>query len=365
MSLPTVRPEQYEEQLTSKANAVSSAFAEFTTSELELFRSKPEHYRMRAEFHVWHEGDHCHYRMFDPQTRQPFTVTTFPSATKLINRLMMPLLEAIMASSHLKKRLFQVEFLTTQTEEALVSLIYHRQLDDLWQQEATALQQQLGIGIIGRARKQKLVLDKDYVTETLMVEGKPFHYTQMENSFTQPNASVNEHMLSWASRAAQDINSKQSGDLLELYCGNGNFTCVLAQQFAKVLATEISKTSVYSARENFRLNGVENVQIARLSSEEFTQAINKVRPFRRLRDIDLDSYRFSTILVDPPRAGLDQETEKLVQNFDNILYISCNPETLKQNLSAICQTHNVSKIALFDQFPYTHHAEMGVHLIRK
>ncbi len=365
MSLPTVLPEQYEQQLAQKASHITSEFADFDLPELELFCSQPEHYRMRAELHVWHEGDHCYYRMFDPQSKQPLEVTNFPIGSITINRLMQPLMEAIIASQHLKKRLFQVEFLTTQTEEALISLIYHRQLDEQWQQEARELQAQLGVRIIGRARKQKLVLDEDYVTETLHVDGRSFHYTQVENSFTQPNAGVNEKMLAWASRTAKDITQTTSSDLLELYCGNGNFTCVLAGYFSKVLATEIAKISVHSAKENFRLNGVNNVTIARLSSEELTQAINKERVFRRLSEIDLDSYQFSTILVDPPRAGLDQGTEKLVQSFDNILYISCNPQTLKQNLSAICQTHKVVKVALFDQFPYTHHAEMGVHLIRR
>ena len=365
MSLPNVLPKQYEEQLAQKASHISSEFAEFDLPELELFRSRPENYRMRAEFHVWHEGDHCYYRMFDPQSKQPFKVTEFPSGSTTINQLMQPLLDAIIASPQLKKRLFQVEFLTTQTQEALVSLIYHRQLDEQWQEAARALQAQLGIRVIGRARKQKLVLDQDYVTETLDVDGRLFHYTQVENSFTQPNAGVNEQMLTWAGRTAKSITQTTSSDLLELYCGNGNFTCVLAGYFDQVLATEIAKTSVHSARENFRLNDVDNVAIARLSSEEFTQAMNKERAFRRLSDIDLDSYHFSTILVDPPRAGLDKGTEKLVQRFDNILYISCNPQTLKQNLSTICQTHKVARAALFDQFPYTHHAEMGVHLIRK
>ncbi len=93
--------------------------------------------------------------------------------------------------------------------------------------------------------------------------------------------------------------------------------------------------------------------------------MNEERIFKRLSDIDLESYNFSTVFVDPPRAGLDQGTEELVKRFDNILYISCNPETLKANLDNICQTHAVKRIALFDQFPYTHHAEMGVFLTRK
>ena len=78
--------------------------------------------------------------------------------------------------------------------------------------------------------------------------------------------------------------------------------------------------------------------------------MDKHRVFTRLKDIDLDSYRFSTIFVDPPRAGLDQQTLKLVKRFDNIIYISCNPQTLLNNLEEITQTHAISDLALFDQF---------------
>ncbi|MGB1271654.1 MAG: tRNA (uridine(54)-C5)-methyltransferase TrmA [Endozoicomonas sp.] len=365
MSLAVVKPELYEQQLAAKAEIIRADFADFEIPELELFRSKPKHYRMRAEFRVWHEKDRSYYRMFDPDTKQPFEVTSFPSGSETINRLMAPLLERISKCEPLRKQLFQMEFLTTQTGEALVTLIYHRQLDNQWKTAALNLQNQFDISIIGRARKQKRVLNRDYVTETLSVKNRAFKYTQVENSFTQPNAGVNESMLTWASNACEVIRTRQGGDLLELYCGNGNFTCVLAGHFEKVLATEISKTSVHSARENFTLNGVNNIEIARLSSEEFTQALNRERLFQRLSEIDLDSYHFSTVLVDPPRAGLDESTEKLVGQFGHILYISCNPTTLKNNLSNICQTHRIECIALFDQFPYTHHAEMGVHLIRK
>ena len=361
MSLAVVKPEQYEQQLEDKAQWVREEFTDFETPELELFRSRPEHYRMRAEFRVWHEESHSYYRMFDSETKAPFEVKRFPAGSETIDRLMMPLMAEITANDIIRKRLFQIEYLTTQTGEALVSLIYHRQLNDEWKAEAQALQNKYGIHIIGRARKQKLVLEKEFVTEELTVNNETFKYTQYENSFTQPNAGINEKMLSWASECSKGA----SGDLLELYCGNGNFTCVLAKQFEKVLATEISKASVSSAQQNFALNDVDNVQIARLSSEELTQAMNKERLFRRLNEIDLDSYNFSTVLVDPPRAGLDKGTEALVQRFDHILYVSCNPNTLKENLAEITKTHRIEKMALFDQFPYTHHAEMGVHLVRR
>lgn len=107
------------------------------------------------------------------------------------------------------------------------------------------------------------------------------------------------------------------------------------------------------------------MQIIRMAAEEFTQAMNGVRSFNRLQGIDLKSYECETIFVDPPRSGLDEETVKMVQAYPRILYISCNPETLCDNLQTLAQTHEVSRLALFDQFPYTHHMECGVWLTRK
>ncbi|HSX87846.1 MAG TPA: tRNA (uridine(54)-C5)-methyltransferase TrmA, partial [Pseudomonas sp.] len=90
-----------------------------------------------------------------------------------------------------------------------------------------------------------------------------------------------------------------------------------------------------------------------------------VRPFRRLADIDLKSYAFGSVFVDPPRAGMDPDTCELTRRFERILYISCNPETLAANIAQLSDTHQVTRCALFDQFPYTHHMESGVLLIRK
>ena len=56
---------------------------------------------------------------------------------------------------------------------------------------------------------------------------------------------------------------------------------------------------------------------------------------------------------------------KMVQGYERIMYISCNPDTLKENLEILGKTHNITRFALFDQFPYTHHMEAGVFLERK
>ncbi|WP_108652455.1 tRNA (uridine(54)-C5)-methyltransferase TrmA [Dongshaea marina] len=356
---------RYQTQLQEKAQRLELLFADFKAPELEVFESVEENYRLRAEFRVWHEGEDLYYIMFDQKTREAYRVDQFPAASALINELMPRIIDGVKEIPALRRKLFQVDFLSTLSGEILVSLLYHRQLDDEWQKEIHQLKDRLGqdynIDFVGRARKQKICIERDYVIEKLDVDGQELIYKQMENSFTQPNGVINQKMLGWALDSTQGC----EGDLLELYCGNGNFSLALAKNFRKVLATEISKSSVASAQYNIAQNQIDNVTILRMSSEEFTEAMNGVRSFRRLKDIDLSEYQCETVLVDPPRAGLDDDTLKMIQQYSRIVYISCNPDTLHANLQTLSQTHKIERFALFDQFPYTHHMEAGVVLTRK
>ena len=83
-----------------------------------------------------------------------------------------------------------------------------------------------------------------------------------------------------------------------------------------------------------------------------------------LQGLDLKQFNFNTLFLDPPRAGLDPETEKLLPEFDNIMYVSCNPKTQHANLACIQKSHQVQSFAMFDQFPYTDHVECGIFLTR-
>lgn len=353
---------EYPTLLDQKVNTVRQIFADIPLPEVSVFASRPAHYRMRAEFRVWHEGDDLFYAMFAPQDpKTPIRVDQFPVAGEAIWTLMPQLIQAIASKPNLRQRLFQVEFLSTLAGDMLVTLIYHRKLDESWQQAAQQLSNALNIQIIGRSRKQRMVLDRDYVNERLQIGGKTYYYRQYEGGFTQPNAELNQNMISWAK---QQFGHRPEEDLLELYCGNGNFTVPLAAQFRRVLATEISKTSVRAAQENFVANSIDNVSIARMSSEDFTSALNGEREFRRLEDINLAAFEFSSVFVDPPRAGLDEATCALISRFDHIVYISCNPHSLQRDLQLLTKSHRLDGFALFDQFPYTDHMECGAYLQR-
>lgn len=354
----------YQLQLDAKIERIHNQFSKFNPPELEVFASPEKNFRMRAEFRIWHTEDDMFYAMFERDADQQKVVVRideFPIADQSINDLMPILLAELKAHELLSKRLFEVHFLATLNGEMLVSLVYRAPLHEEWETLAKQLADKLKIKIIGRSRGQKVILSDEFVVEELQVFDRKFKYKQIESSFTQPNAQVCQKMLQWACNA---VENSQQQDLLELYCGNGNFTLPLSLHFNRVLATELAKSSVYAAQWNIEQNQIDNIQVARLSAEEFTQAYQGEREFRRLQEaeIDISSYQFETVFVDPPRAGIDLETLKLLQGFESILYISCNPDTLFENLEVLTQTHKIQKFALFDQFPYTHHVESGVLL---
>ncbi|MFJ4383874.1 tRNA (uridine(54)-C5)-methyltransferase TrmA [Pseudomonas sp. NPDC089408] len=355
-------PSSYATQLDAKVARLRELLAPFGAPEPAVFESPREHYRLRAEFRLWREDGQRHYAMFAPgEKHKAILIDDFPIASQRINELMPRLKAAWQASEALGNRLFQVEFLTTLAGDAMITLCYHRPLDEAWEVAARQLSETLGVSVIGRSKGKRLVIGRDYAVEKLDVAGRVFSYRQPEGAFTQPNGAVNQKMLSWAFEAI----GEREDDLLELYCGNGNFTLPLATRVRQVLATEISKTSVNAALSNLDENAVDNVRLVRLSAEELTQALNEVRPFRRLEGIDLKSYDFGTVFVDPPRAGMDPDTCELTRRFERILYISCNPETLAANIAQLQDTHRIERCALFDQFPYTHHMESGVLLVRR
>jgi tRNA (uracil-5-)-methyltransferase len=366
MRATDINIDHYEALLEKKAETIKESFSHLAVPELEVFDSPKLHYRMRAEFRVWHEGDDLYHIMFDQETKEQYRVDQFPQASELINLAMSNIMPLLRSNNILRSKLFQVDYLTTMKGELIISLLYHKPLDEYWLKEAHNLAETLipsqQVNIIGRARKQKIIIGNDFVTEKLQVNGNDYSFKHIENSFTQPNAVVNCKMIDWAIDASKTKDDEQKVDLLELYCGLGNFTIPLAANFKRVLATEISKSSVSAANDNIQANQIDNVSVIRISSEEFTQAIDGQRQFQRLKDISLTDYNFNTILVDPPRSGLDDDTLAMTQRYQNIIYISCNPETLLNNLNSLCKTHRVLRFALFDQFPYTHHAECGVYL---
>ncbi len=374
----TLHDKTYEVQLDYKYEREKNRFDKLLPKDLsiDIIKSNTEQFRYRAEFRIWKtflnnetkESPLLSYAMNDTE-KNTLEIDQCSIVSSDISSLMPMLIKCLQEKEILSQKLFSCEFLNSTTGDILVTLIYHKKLEEQWKTEASLLEKELNISIIGRSRKQKEILSKDFIEEKLSINEQKYTFQYKEGGFTQPNTQVNVQMIEWVLNHTQG-----KGNLCELYCGGGNFTIPLSKKFDQVLATEISKTSIKSAKLNCELNNINNIEFIRMSSEEFVEALNEVRDFRRLKDINLQSYNFknasnekefTTIFVDPPRAGLDDTTRSLVRDFHQIIYISCNPETFHSDLLQLKKTHTIKYFALFDQFAYTNHIECGAVLYKR
>ncbi|MCI6988067.1 MAG: tRNA (uridine(54)-C5)-methyltransferase TrmA [Campylobacter sp.] len=355
----------FDEQREYKISQIKGKFKEFYDGEFEFFGSPLEFYRNRAEFGLFRDGENLSYTM-NGMDEKYLKISQCKKVQKEIFEFMPGLLESLNSFDILKHKIFGVEFLNA-TNSLSVVLLYHQNIEKIRDELANLreiLQEKyqkdnFTINLVARSRGKKLVFGSENLRSDMEILGRKFSLEFGISAFLQPNSGVNTKMISW-------VKSHIFGpkDLLEMYCGHGNFTIPLVDKFRAVLATEISKESIKNAKINCQINGVNNIKFARISSDELMSAFAGIREFRRLmaENIKLDEYDFSHILVDPPRAGLEKSVINFIKNYENIIYISCNPTTLKENLGELCKTHKVLKFAIFDQFPNTFHTECGVIL---
>lgn len=119
----------YQQQLQAKRTQALALFDGLVLPPLEVIESPPRHYRLRAEFRVWHEGDQSWFAMYHPGTRDLYRVDRFAAGAELINTLMPQVLDGIQHDPVLRRKLYSAEFLTTLSGEALITLVYHKPLD--------------------------------------------------------------------------------------------------------------------------------------------------------------------------------------------------------------------------------------------
>jgi len=344
----------YSTQLEMKAHKLKEMFSEFDMPPLEIIYDKDAHFRARAEFRVWHEGDRSYYAMRKRKEdgRGVIPIEECKIVDIAIYNVMDKLLREIEKNEYLRFKLYEIDFLSNSEGELIVTLIYHKKVDETIGEDIKKLKEKFeNIDFIVRKKGRKYVYDKNYLIEKLDINDKTYKYKIIENTFSQPNREINKKMIAWAMKNAGDLR----GDLVELYCGNGNFTIPLSEKFRKVIATEINKESIEAAVYNAEINNRENITFLAMSAAEFSGLKKEKSPL-------LNSYDLKNVLIDPPRSGLDDKSREFVNGFDNIIYISCNPQTLQRDLKTLAKNRKIKAFAFFDQFPYTEHMECGVVL---
>ncbi|MDP8243286.1 MAG: 23S rRNA (uracil(1939)-C(5))-methyltransferase RlmD [Candidatus Hinthialibacter antarcticus] len=164
-------------------------------------------------------------------------------------------------------------------------------------------------------------------------------------TFFQPNPVVAGDM---ASHLRGFLKEKPGRRLLDLFCGAGFFSALLADVCAETLGVELVAEAAQLARRNAPQA---NAQFVCMEAE-------------RMASLNLSGY--DVLLIDPPRSGLHPKTLKWIeqQSFEEILYVSCNPKRGAEDIALMREQYQVDSVALFDQFPQTPHVEMIARLVR-
>lgn len=371
--------QSYETQIQSKLAQTTREFhsiLERDNISIELFTSSHKNFRARAEFRFYKDNkNNLFYAMSKAGSNHRTPITNCPILIEPLQNLMPLLLETLRAQPILNHKLYACNLLSTSEtgnkiqSETIISLIYHKPLDPLWEELSLKLQAKLSsqlkskIHIVGRSKNQKLILSSHTICENLRVfantkNERNFQYFKQEGTFSQPNPLINTKMIEFILSTLGSIYPKPQCDALELYCGSGNFTLPLALIFRYVLATEVVKSAIALLHQNIKQNAINNITPIRLSAHESIQALTGQRTFFRLKNVNLDDFKLDCVLVDPPRSGInDKFILHFLQGFSTIIYISCNPHTLLNDIRILSQSHSIMRFGLFDQFPHTHHRE--------
>jgi 23S rRNA (uracil1939-C5)-methyltransferase len=189
---------------------------------------------------------------------------------------------------------------------------------------------------------------KGYITDRLC--GLDFRISP--SSFYQVNRRQTEILYRTAIETA---GLKKDEVLLDAYCGTGTIGLSAASSVNRVIGVEVNPSAVKDADVNRKINGIDNAEFICEDAGRYMEQLAK------------EKKHIDTVIMDPPRAGSDDHFLKSLMRLspDKVVYISCNPVTLKRDLNVLKKQYRIKKIQPVDMFPFTEHVETVVLLSRK
>jgi 23S rRNA (uracil1939-C5)-methyltransferase len=198
---------------------------------------------------------------------------------------------------------------------------------------------------IGDPSRQRVLYGSRYIEEQL----GDLVFEVSSNTFLQTNSRQAERLY----RAVLEEADFQGNErVLDVYCGAGTITLMLARHVSEVVGIEVSEDAVIEARRNAELNGIDNARFfageARVLLREWSQP-----------------WSPDTVVVDPPRAGLHPRVVTAISAMQprRLVYVSCNPASLVRDLAAFGEAgFRLERVRPFDLFPHTPHIECVARL---
>lgn len=198
-------------------------------------------------------------------------------------------------------------------------------------------------------RKNRAIFGADYIVDTI----GDLQFKIAAPSFFQVNPEqtkvLYEQALTYANVGTDDV-------VIDAFCGIGTISLFLARQAKKVYGVEVVADAIRNAKDNARLNGIDNVQFVVGEAEKIMPKWFK------------EGLRPDVIVVDPPRKGCDPSALEAMIGMKpkRIVYVSCNPATLARDLRILADNgYQTKEIQPVDLFPQTTHVELVALMSRE
>ena len=261
-------------------------------------------------------------------------------------------LKLMLSSLTVKAAIPQIE--VAASEDMVVLVVRH--LEALFSEDVNILGQfssKHGIRIMTQAAGPDSVIPLPgeapaVLSYSIRGEGLVFEFEPLD--FTQVNFSMNEQMTN---QALDLLNLQADDQVIDAFCGIGNFTLPIAKRVTSVLGLESAEASVQRAQKNAKKNAVSN-------------ALFEVQDLYAKEGVP-DLLGYNKMLIDPPRSGAEQLVQSpLIDRLERIVYVSCYPETLARDAEYLVKRgFRVDAVGLIDMFPHTAHLESMALFVRE
>ena len=200
-----------------------------------------------------------------------------------------------------------------------------------------------------------IIKGKDHITEKM----EDLKFRINPKSFYQTNSRQAHKLYSvardFALRGRQDSPDDDGPIIYDLYTGAGTIANFVARRAKKVVGIEYVEEAIIDARENSKLNGIDNTTFYAGDMKDVLTA-----------DFIRDNGQPDVMIIDPPRAGMHGDVVNVILEAEPevLVYVSCNPATQARDLELLGAKYRVTDVQPVDMFPHTHHVENVVRMVR-
>lgn len=201
--------------------------------------------------------------------------------------------------------------------------------------------------IINKKDNSQIIIGQEFIQDKI----NNIKYNIRTKDFFQVN---NAQTVNIYENIKKLINPKHK-NILDAYCGIGSIGTYIQKDLINVFGIEIINTAIKSVKENALLNNKHSLKY-------YQGDISKI-----IQDIYKTKEQFDTVIIDPPRKGIPNNFLNILNEYlpKEIIYLSCNPQTLMKNLKKLENKYQITHVSVYDMFSQTNHIETLVKLEKK